>query len=239
MALLYTANTSLDGYTVDSSGSFDFTVPSEEVHAFINDRQRPIGTYLYGRRMYETMRVWQELPGDGDSEVVADYAGIWKAADKVVYSATLAEVGTPRTRLERVFEPDAVRSLVDASDADVAVGGPRSRPPRSGQGSSPRWSCSSRRCRSAAASPRCPSACGSSWPCAISASSRTAPCTCATTSAHLQRDARPVERALQVVDRHAVLAEDRDGIEEGVEPGRRARRLHPVHLERQRVPGRP
>ncbi|WP_314146206.1 dihydrofolate reductase family protein [uncultured Leifsonia sp.] len=124
MALLYTANTSLDGYTVDSSGSFDFTVPSEEVHAFINDRQRPIGTYLYGRRMYETMRVWQELPGDGDSEVVADYAGIWQAADKVVYSATLPEVGTPRTRLERVFEPDAVRALVDASDADVAVGGP-------------------------------------------------------------------------------------------------------------------
>ncbi|WP_348789592.1 dihydrofolate reductase family protein [Leifsonia sp. NPDC080035] len=124
MALLYTANTSLDGYTVDASGSFDFTVPSEEVHAFINDRQRPVGTYLYGRRMYETMRVWQEMPAAGDADVVVDYAAIWKAADKVVYSSTLTEVSTPQTRVEPRFDPAEVRALVDASPTDVEIGGP-------------------------------------------------------------------------------------------------------------------
>ena len=124
MALLYTANTSIDGYTVDGSGSFDWAVPSEEVHAFINDRQRPIGTYLYGRSMYETMRVWQDLPADGDPEIVADYAGIWRAADKVVYSGTLTEVSTPRTRLVTRFDAEEVRALVEASPTDVEIGGP-------------------------------------------------------------------------------------------------------------------
>lgn len=124
MALLYSANASLDGYTVDASGSFDFTVPSEEVHGFINDLERPVGTYLYGRRMYETMRVWQDMPVEGEPAVVADYAAIWRAADKVVFSGSLTEPTTPRTRIEPRFDPAAVRELVEAAPSDVSIGGP-------------------------------------------------------------------------------------------------------------------
>ena len=96
------------------------------MHAFVNDLERGIGTYLYGRRMYETMRVWQDMPVDPDdpSAEMADYAEIWRGADKVVYSSTLAEASTPRTRILSRFEPDAVRELAAASDRDVSVGGP-------------------------------------------------------------------------------------------------------------------
>ena len=123
--LIYSAITSLDGYIADENGDFSWAAPDEEVHAFVNDAERPIGTYLFGRRMYETMAVW-ENPQDfaADDPVTQDYARIWQAADKVVYSTTLAEVATARTRLERTFDPEAVRALKAAADRDISVGGP-------------------------------------------------------------------------------------------------------------------
>ena len=122
--LIYAANMSLDGYLEDETGSFDWSVPDDEVHTFWNDHERRIGTSLYGRRMYETMRVWEddEWLTDAPAEVRA-YAGIWRAADKVVYSSTLSEVSTARTRIERAFEPEAVRRLKEASGQDLSIGG--------------------------------------------------------------------------------------------------------------------
>jgi dihydrofolate reductase len=123
--LIYSAIASLDGYTADSSGGFDWAAPSEEVHAFVNDLERDIGTYLYGRRMYETMRVWQTMPtGPDQSYAVRDFAQLWRDADKVVYSSTMTEVSTPRTRIEPRFDPAVVRDLADSSDRAVSVGGP-------------------------------------------------------------------------------------------------------------------
>ena len=122
--LVYAAICSLDGYTVDADGNFDWAMPDEEEHGFVNDLERPVGTYLYGRRMYQTMAVWQELGGPDVSPIENDYADVWRAADKVVFSTTLPEVSTPRTRLERAFDPDAVRSLLAATDRDVGIGGP-------------------------------------------------------------------------------------------------------------------
>lgn len=121
--LIYSAIASVDGYTVDASGSFEWAAPDREVHAFANDLERNVGTHLYGRRMYETMRVWQDL-GDSDEPIMADYARVWQQADKVVYSSSLPEVTTPRTRLERSFDPEAVRQLIVDADGDVAIGGP-------------------------------------------------------------------------------------------------------------------
>ena len=121
--LTYGAISSLDGFVADNDGKFDWAEPDAEVHAFVNDLERGVGTYLYGRRLYETMRVWQTVPEDEGPEVARDFGRLWREADKVVYSATLAEVTTPRTRLERTFEPSAVRALVDAADRDVSVGG--------------------------------------------------------------------------------------------------------------------
>jgi dihydrofolate reductase len=123
-ALLYTAIASLDGYTVDADGSFDWAEPAEDVHGYLNDQERSVGTYLYGRRMYETMSGWQTLgTAAGDPAVTRDYGEVWRSADKVVYSATLPAVSTPRTRLERRFDPDAVRALKAGADADLSVGG--------------------------------------------------------------------------------------------------------------------
>jgi dihydrofolate reductase len=126
--LVYSAIASLDGYVVDADGSFDWAAPDEEVHAFVNDLERPIGTYLYGRRMYEVMRFWETAPTHPDPgaapDAAADFAELWQAADKVVYSTSLAAVPTTRTRLERTFDPGAVRELVAAADRDVSVGGP-------------------------------------------------------------------------------------------------------------------
>jgi dihydrofolate reductase len=124
--LSYTAITSLDGYIEDESGAFDWAVPDPEVHAFVNDLERPVGTHLYGRRMYETMAVWQTIgaePADTSPEEV-DFAEVWRGLDKVVFSRTLDAVSTPRTRLEREFDPDAVRRLKDAADRDLGIGGP-------------------------------------------------------------------------------------------------------------------
>src|SRR4051794_30510007 len=122
--LIYAANISLDGYLEDESGSFDWSVPDEEVHAFWNEHERHIGTSLYGRRMYETMRVWESDDWlTTEPAVVREYAGIWRDADKVVYSSTLKEVSTARTRIERRFEPEAVRRLKQTSSSDLSIGG--------------------------------------------------------------------------------------------------------------------
>jgi dihydrofolate reductase len=122
--LLYSVVASLDGYVVDASGTFDWAAPDEEVHAFVNDLERPVGTYLYGRRMYETMHVWQTFGTSDQSPAIRDYAQIWRAADKVVYSSTLDGVSTPRTRLERTFDADAIRQLKASAAGDLSVGGP-------------------------------------------------------------------------------------------------------------------
>lgn len=122
--LIYAANTSLDGYLEDEAGSFDWSVPDDEVHAFWNEHERRIGTSLYGRRMYETMKVWEDDDWlAGEPAVVRDYATIWRDTDKVVYSSTLEAVSTARTRIERRFDPEAVRRLKEESDADLSVGG--------------------------------------------------------------------------------------------------------------------
>jgi len=122
--LIYSALASLDGYTADADGNFDWAAPSAEVHAFVNDLEREAGTYLYGRRMYETMAVWETMDLSGEPEPMRDYAEIWRAADKVVYSRTLATRATPRTRIERDFDPEAVGRMKETVDRDVTIGGP-------------------------------------------------------------------------------------------------------------------
>jgi dihydrofolate reductase len=123
--LIYSAITSLDGYVADEHGNFDWSAPDEEVHAFVNDLERPVGTYLYGRRMYDVMRYWETAPTSGDEPAAArDFAGIWQAADKIVYSRTLEAVSSANTRLERAFDPEAVRKLKASADRDLSVGGP-------------------------------------------------------------------------------------------------------------------
>ena len=122
--LIYAANISLDGFLEDESGAFDWSVPDEEVHAFWNEHERHIGTSLYGRRMYETMRVWEDDEWLTDEPaVVREYAQIWRASDKIVYSSTLTEVSTARTRIELSFDPQAIRYLKEASSADLSIGG--------------------------------------------------------------------------------------------------------------------
>jgi dihydrofolate reductase len=122
--LIYSAITSLDGYIEDEDGKFSWAEPDEEVHAFVNDLARPVGTYLYGRRLYETMVGWETDPSFGEqSPATRDFAEIWQAADKIVYSRTLEVVSTARTRIERQFDPEAVRQLKAAARRDVTVGG--------------------------------------------------------------------------------------------------------------------
>src|SRR5436190_9216301 len=123
--LIYSAITSLDGYVADSDGNFDWAEPDEEVHAFVNDLERPIGTYLYGRRMYEVMVAWETmLDGADQKPVIRDFAELWHAADKVVYSPALERVSSARTRIERNFDPDAVRNMKAHAARDITVGGP-------------------------------------------------------------------------------------------------------------------
>ena len=122
--LIYSVLMSLDGYVADEDGDFDWAVPDDEVHAFVNDLQRSIGTHLYGRRLYEVMRAWETMHTVPDQPaVVLDFAATWQAADKVVYSRTLEAVSTARTRLEREFDPEAVRRMKAASGSDLLVGG--------------------------------------------------------------------------------------------------------------------
>ncbi len=122
--LVYSVITSLDGYVADADGNFDWAAPDPQVHAFVNDHERGIGTYLYGRRLYEVMAVWETMPTEGQPAEMADYATLWRAADKIVYSRTLDQATTTRTRIERDFDPAAVRALVASADRDVSVGGP-------------------------------------------------------------------------------------------------------------------
>jgi dihydrofolate reductase len=124
--LIYAAITSLDGYVADAEGTFDWAAPDEEVHAFVNELERPIGTHLFGRRMYEVLSAWDSddlLAGDQPA-VIHDYAAIWRAADKVVYSTTLESVAAARTRIERTFDPDEIRRMKASADRDLSVGGP-------------------------------------------------------------------------------------------------------------------
>ena len=123
--LIYAANLSLDGFLEDETGSIDWSVPDEGLHAFWNEHERHVGTSLYGRRMFETMRVWEDDDWLTDEPpVVREYAQVWRDADKVVYSTTLTEVSTARTRIERQFDPEAVRRLKASSDSDLSIGGP-------------------------------------------------------------------------------------------------------------------
>jgi dihydrofolate reductase len=122
--LIYAAIASLDGYVEDEEGRFDWAAPGDEVHAFVNDLERPIGTYLYGRRMYETMVYWETVSTTAhEPGVSSDYAAIWRAAEKIVYSRALQAVSSARTRIERQFDADAVRRLKQSSGADITVGG--------------------------------------------------------------------------------------------------------------------
>ena len=122
--LIYLAIASLDGYVADEEGRFDWGEPDEEVHAFVNDLARPVGTYLYGRRMYEVMVAWETLELAEEPPSIRDFAQIWRAADKIVYSRTLAASSSARTRIERDFDAEAVRELKAAAEHDLAVGGP-------------------------------------------------------------------------------------------------------------------
>jgi dihydrofolate reductase len=123
--LIYSTIASLDGYIADEDGNFDWAEPDEEVHTFVNDLTRPVGTYLLGRRMYEVMAYWEDPPAlDEQQHVAREFAEIWQAADKVVYSRTLEAPRTSRTRIERDFDPDALRQLKAQSDRDLAIGGP-------------------------------------------------------------------------------------------------------------------
>jgi dihydrofolate reductase len=123
--LIYSAIASLDGYVADEDGNFDWAAPDEEVHTFANDLARSVGTYLYGRRIYDVMAVWEtdHTPAD-QSPVMRDFAQIWQAADKIVYSKTLETVSTTRTRIERDFDPEAVRQMKARAGRDISVGGP-------------------------------------------------------------------------------------------------------------------
>jgi dihydrofolate reductase len=123
--LIYSAITSLDGYVDDAQGKFEWAAPDEEVHAFVNDLERPVGTYLYGRRMYETMVFWESPPElTAQPPFVQDFAGIWQKADKIVYSKTLQTVTSAKTLIEREFDPEAIQQLKAKAGADLSVGGP-------------------------------------------------------------------------------------------------------------------
>jgi dihydrofolate reductase len=123
--LIYSAISSLDGYIEDRNGNFDWAAPDEEVHRFINNLERSAGTHLYGRRMYETLVVWETDPDfAAESPLLSDFAEIWQAADKIVYSRTLEAVSTRKTQIERNFDPEAIRRLKEALEQDILIGGP-------------------------------------------------------------------------------------------------------------------
>ena len=122
--LIYLTLASLDGYIADDDGKFDWVEPDDEVHSFVNDLARPVGTYLYGRRMYDVMIAWETLDPVGEPPAIQDFAEIWRAADKIVFSRTLDSVSSTRTRLERELDPEVVRRLKGEADRDLAVAGP-------------------------------------------------------------------------------------------------------------------
>jgi dihydrofolate reductase len=120
--LIYSAIASLDGYVADAEGKWDWSMPDEEVHALVNDLARPLGTWLLGRRMYEVLMAWETI--DDEDPVIRDFAEIWRSADKVVYSRTLQAASTARTRVEREFDPEAVRRMKAESGRDLSIAGP-------------------------------------------------------------------------------------------------------------------
>lgn len=123
--LIYSAITSLDGYIEDREGNFDWAAPDEEVHRFINELERSAGTHLYGRRTYETLMVWETDPSiAAESPLLRDFAEIWQAADKIVYSRTLEAVSTRKTKMERSFHPESIRQLKETLEQDILIGGP-------------------------------------------------------------------------------------------------------------------
>ncbi len=122
--LIYSAITSLDGYVADREGKWDWSTPDDEVHAAVNDLSRTAGTYLLGRRMYEVLVAWETMETEGTPAVIQDFAEIWRATDKVVYSSTLETPSSARTRIEREFEPEAVARMKEQADKDLAIGGP-------------------------------------------------------------------------------------------------------------------
>jgi hypothetical protein len=155
--LIYAAIASLDGYIEDADGRFDWSTPDEEVHAFVNDLERPIGTYLYGRRMYETMVFWETASTEADEPAVFwDYAEIWRATEKIVYSRTLQTVSSARTRIEREFDRGAVGRLKQSSGPTSPLEGPSSLATPSARGWSTSAICSCARSWWGAASAPCP-----------------------------------------------------------------------------------
>jgi dihydrofolate reductase len=122
--LIYLALASLDGYVADEDGRFDWAEPDEDVHSFVNDLARPAGTYLYGRRMYEVLVAWETMDTADQPPFIQDFANIWRASDKVVYSRTLERVSSARTRIEREFDPEAIRQMKAIASRDLMVGGP-------------------------------------------------------------------------------------------------------------------
>ncbi|GGH92814.1 dihydrofolate reductase family protein [Arthrobacter liuii] len=122
--LIYSGLMSLDGYTADTNGKFNWAAPDEEVHAFVNDLERDVGTFLLGRRMYEVLSVWETMGTEEDPPVIQDYARIWQAAEKVVFSASLDDAPAPRTRLERQFVPAEIRELKATTEGKISIGGP-------------------------------------------------------------------------------------------------------------------
>jgi dihydrofolate reductase len=122
--LIYSANATLDGYVADEDGNFDWAEPDEEVHSFVNDLERPVGTYLYGRGLYEVMVAWETMNLADRPSFMQDFAEIWRGAEKIVFSRTLESVSSARTRIERDFEPEAVRQMKARAERDITVGGP-------------------------------------------------------------------------------------------------------------------
>jgi len=122
--LIYSAITSLDGYVADRDGHFDWAAPDEQLHTFVNELERSVGTYLYGRRMYEVMVAWETMQVADEPEAIRDYQEIWKATDKIVYSRTLEKASSAKTNIERDFDPEAVRGLKTAARRDISIGGP-------------------------------------------------------------------------------------------------------------------
>ena len=123
--LIYSALTSLDGYVADETGNFDWAAPDADVHRWVNDMMRPVGTMLYGRRMYEVVVAWEsDEILSGQPPFMADFAAIWRAADKIVYSRSLESVSRARTRIEREFDPEVIRQLKQTTEGDISVGGP-------------------------------------------------------------------------------------------------------------------
>jgi dihydrofolate reductase len=122
--LIYSAIASLDGYVADEDGNFDWAEPDEEVHTSVNDLERQVGIYVYGRRMYEVLVSWETLDLADQPPFIREYAEIWRAADKIVYSTTLQSVSSVRTRIERDFDPEAVRQMKASAGSDISVGGP-------------------------------------------------------------------------------------------------------------------